>query len=674
MSQSIQKQIESLRETIRQLNRLYYVEAAPGATDVEYDRMMSELQSLEEAHPEYDRPDSPTHKVGGEPIEGFETVTHRVPMLSIENAFSDEELHEFDARILKLLEENESLEYTIEYKIDGVALSLIYENGVLVQGLTRGNGVQGDDVTHNARTIRGVPLKLSEGPWPDVIEVRGEAYIANSDFTRLQAEQQERGENAFANPRNTCAGALKLLDPNLCAQRRVRFFAHSTGHIEGGEYRTHTEFLDAVARMGLPATPGVETRPDIISAREYAQTLMDNMHALDFEVDGLVLKLNNLEQRQRLGTTSKSPRWVIAYKWERYTGTTTVREITIQVGKTGTLTPVAEMDPVEIAGTTVSRSSLHNRDELKRLGIRVGDTVVVEKAGKIIPRVVRVEEHSRTGSEKRFWFPKKCPECGTTVVQDEGGVYIRCPNPACPAQLRENLRFFASRAAMDIEGLGIKLIESLLESGLLTSLGDIYRLGDHRETLIEMERMGEKSVDNLLEAIEGSKTRPLWRLLTGLNIRHVGGTNARVLTDRFGTMETIGGQSVEQLSDVEDIGPVIAESVHQFFHSPISRAVVEDLRELGLNQGEPVPEPATSASLPLEGMTVVVTGTLTQITRDEIKEFIREQGGKSTGSVSKKTDLLVAGEDAGSKLTKARDLDVRVISEQQLLELTDSTD
>ena len=669
MNQSIQNQIESLRETIRRLNRLYYVEATPGVTDVEYDRMVSELQSLEETHPEYDSPNSPTHKVGGEPIEGFETVTHRVPMLSIQNAFSDEELYEFDARILKLLDENESLEYTLEYKIDGVALSLIYENGVLVQGLTRGNGVQGDDITHNARTIRGVPLKLVEGPWPDVIEIRGEAYIANSDFTRLQAEQQERGETAYANPRNTCAGAMKLLDPNLCAQRKVRFFAHSTGYIEGGEYRTHTEFLEAVARMGLPATPGVETRPDIATAREYAQTLMDNMHALDFEVDGLVLKLNNLEQRQRLGATSKSPRWVIAYKWERYTGTTTVRDITIQVGKTGTLTPVAEMDPVEIAGTTVSRSSLHNRDELKRLGIRVGDSVVVEKAGKIIPRVVRVEEHSRTGSEKRFRFPKRCPECGTAVVQDEGGVYIRCPNPACPAQLRENLRFFASRAAMDIEGLGIKLIESLLGAGLLTSLGDIYRLGGHRETLIEMERMGEKSVDNLLEAIEDSKTRPLWRLLTGLNIRHVGGTNARVLADRFGTVESIGGQSVEQLSGVEDIGPVIAESVHQFFHSPISQAVVDDLRELGLHQGDPIPESATEAFRPLDGMTIVVTGALTQFTRDEIKEFIREHGGKSTGSVSKKTDLLVAGEDAGSKLTKARELEVRVISEQELLDM-----
>ena len=672
MSPAVLKQIESLRETIRRLDRLYYVDAAPGASDVEYDRMIRELAALEEAHPEFDSPESPTHKVGGEPIAGFQTVTHRLPMLSIENAFSDEELIEFDARVRRLLEEDEELEYTLEYKIDGVALSLIYENGVLVQGLTRGNGVQGDDITHNARTIRGVPLKLAETPWPEVIEIRGEAYIANSDFPRLQAQQQQRNETPFANPRNTCAGALKLLDPNLCAARKVRFFAHSTGFLSGAEYATHSEFLEAVARMGLPATPGVETRPDIGTAREYAQTLMDNMHGLDFEVDGLVLKLNSLEQRQRLGTTSKSPRWVIAYKWERYTGTTTVRNISIQVGKTGTLTPVAELEPVEIAGTTVARSSLHNRDELKRLGIRIGDTVVVEKAGKIIPRVVRVEEHSRSGSEKRFRFPGKCPECRTAVVQDEGGVYIRCPNHACPAQLRENLRFFASRAAMDIEGLGIKLIESLLEAGMLSSLGDIYRLENHRDTMIHMDRMGEKSVDNLLEAIEESKSRPLWRLLTGLNIRHVGGTNAQVLADRFGTIEAIAGQSVEQLAEVDDIGPVIAASVHQFFHAPTSQSVVSDLHTLGLHQGDPIPAPSTQAAGALEGKTIVVTGSLTEFSRDEIKEFIRKHGGKSTGSVSAKTDLLVAGDNAGSKLTRAQELKIPVISEQDLLDLTNS--
>ncbi len=685
MSPSILQQIESLRETIRELDRLYYVEAEPGVTDVEYDRLVGQLQDLEHSHPEYDSPDSPTHGVGGEPIEGFETVTHRVPMLSIENAFDDTALHEFDGRVRKLLEDDEPLQYTVEYKIDGVALALVYEDGVLVQGITRGNGIQGDDITHNARTIHGVPLKLL-GSRPDVIEIRGEAYIANSDFTRLQTQQQQRGETPFANPRNTAAGALKLLDSSLCAKRGLRFFAHSIGHIEGPGYESHTEFLAAVARMGLPVTPGVAARSDIVSTREYAQTLMDNMHSLDFEVDGLVLKLNDLQQRARLGTTTKSPRWVIAYKWERYTGTTRVNNITIQVGKTGTLTPVAEVEPVEIAGTTVSRSSLHNRDELKRLGIRIGDTVIVEKAGKIIPRVVRVEQHHRDGTERRFRFPTKCPECSTPVVQDEGGVYIRCPNPSCPAQLRENLKFFASRAAMDIEGLGIKLIEQLLDLGLLASLGDIYRLKEHRDELRDMERLGEKSVGNLLEAIDGSCRQPLWRLLTGLNIRHVGASNARVLADHFGAIDEIKRQTIEQLAAVDEIGPVIASSVHGFFHSPAGKSLIKDLQGLGLNFGEPRPASANDARLaidsgqrpamtprPLDGKTIVVTGKFTRFTREEIKEFIRQHGGKPSGSVSKKTDLVVAGENVGSKLEKARKLGIDVIDEDDLVTRVESS-
>ncbi len=674
MPQSILQQIESLRETIRELDRLYYVEAEPGATDAEYDRLLGQLKDLENSHPEHDSPHSPTHRVGGEPIEGFETVTHRVPMLSIENAFDDQSLQEFDGRVRKLLEDDEPLEYTIEYKIDGVALALVYQNGVLVQGITRGNGIQGDDITHNARTIRGVPLKLLGEAGPDVIEIRGEAYIANSDFTRLQRRQQERGETPFANPRNTAAGALKLLDSSLCAKRDLRFFAHSIGHIEGPGYESHTGFLAAVAGMGLPVTPGVEARPDIVSAREHAQTLMDNMHSLDFEVDGLVLKLNNLQQQQRLGTTTKSPRWVIAYKWERYTGTTRVRNITVQVGKTGTLTPVAEVEPVEIAGTTVSRSSLHNRDELERLGIQIGDTVIVEKAGKIIPRVVRVEQHQRDGSEQKFRFPKKCPECSTTVVRDEGGVYIRCPNPSCPAQLRENLKFFASRAAMDIEGLGIKLIEQLLDLGLLASLGDIYRLKDQRDKLLAMERLGEKSVGNLLEAIAGSCSQPLWRLLTGLNIRHVGASNARVLADHFGTIDEIKRQTVEQLSAVDEIGPVIAASVHRFCHSSSGESLIEDLRGSGLHLGQPRPASSRQATTGvLDGKTIVVTGTLTRFTREEIKEFIHQHGGKAAGSVSKKTNLVVAGENAGSKLDKARELGIDVIDEGELVARVESS-
>lgn len=673
MTEAIRQRIEELRATIRDLDRSYYVEAAPQASDVEYDRLVDQLCSLEESHPEYDSADSPTHKVGGEPIEGFETVTHRLPMLSIENAFEDEALVDFDQRVRKLLDDDEILEYTVEYKIDGVALSLIYQDGVLVQGLTRGNGVQGDDITHNARTIRGVPLKLIDGPRPDVLEVRGEAYISNSDFVQMQTAQQQRGEDPFANPRNTAAGALKLLDPSQCAERRVQFFAHSVGEIAGPGYDSHIEYLDSVAALGLPVTPGVQAHPDILSARGYAQSLMDNMHALDFEVDGLVFKLNRLEQREQLGATAKSPRWAIAYKWERYNGTTRVEEISIQVGKTGALTPVAHLEPVEIAGTTVARASLHNNDELKRLGIRIGDTVVVEKAGKIIPHVVRVEEHQRDGTEKRFRFPNKCPECSTTVVRDEGGVYIRCPHPDCPAQLRENLRYFGSRAAMDIEGLGIKLVEQLLGAGLLGSLADIYRLSQRRDELLALERLGEKSVDNLLTAIDASRERPLWRLLTGLNIRHVGSSNAQVLVDRFGTLDEIMRQTEEQLAEVDEIGPVIAASVHAYCHSDIGRTVIEDLRGLDLHMGIPLPPRATQAEAALEGQTIVATGTLTRFTRDEIKEFIRRHGGKAAGSVSKNTNLVVAGENAGSKLRKAQELGITVISEDDLIAMIPNT-
>ena len=672
MTKAVRRQIDDLRETIRQHDRLYYVEAAPEISDRDYDRLLEQLRRLEQAHPDYDSPDSPIHKVGGEPIEGFETVTHQVPMLSIDNAYEEESVEEFDRRVRKLLGDDEPVEYTVEYKIDGVALALIYRDGVLVQGVTRGNGIEGDDITHNARTIRGVPLKLLSGSAPDVLEVRGEAFIGNTDFARLRADQLERGDPPFANPRNTAAGAMKLLDPAQCAARRLRFFAHSTGHVEGATFGSHREFLDAIAAMGLPVTPLVGSCPDLPAAREYARTLMDNMHSLDFEVDGLVFKVNRFDQRARLGQTSRSPRWVIAYKWERYNATTRVAGIDIQIGRTGALTPVAHLEPVEIAGTTVSRSSLHNRDEIRRLGIRIGDTVVVEKAGKIIPHVVRVEEHLRDGSERRFRFPRKCPGCSTSVVQDPGGVVVRCPNPDCPAQLRENVRFFASRAAMDIEGLGIKRIEQLLEHGLITGLADIYRLTDRRERLLALERMGDKSADNLIAAIDDSRTRPLWRLLAGLNIRHVGSSNARVLTDRFGTLDEITKQSEEALAEVDEIGPVIAASVYAFFSSTIGRSLVKALRQLGLNFGEPVTDRGTDDQPgPLAGKSVVVTGTLSRFTRLTIQQLIRDHGGKPTASVSKKTDLLVAGENAGTKLEKARELGVKVVSEDELLAMVE---
>ncbi len=671
MSKKVRDEIDKLRTELEHHNRLYYVEAKPIISDLEYDKLFKRLEQLEQEYPEYDSPDSPSHKVGGEPISGFETVPHRLPMLSIDNVYDEPALFEFDERVRKLLDA-EQVEYTVEYKIDGVALALIYEDGRLVQAVTRGDGRQGDDITHNARTVGGVPLRLEGQEPPALLEVRGEAYIANSDFAHLRAAQEAKGKTVFANPRNTTAGALKLLDPKLCAARKVRFLAHGIGAHEGLELNTHVAYLAALRKMGLPTTPAVEARTGIEATLELAHGLMDDLHTLDVEVDGLVIKVNNFDQRESLGNTSKSPRWLIAYKWEKYEAVTQVEEIGIQVGKTGALTPVAHLKPVEIDRTTVSRASLHNRDELDRLGVMVGDWVVVEKAGKIIPHVVRVEEHRRDGSEKTFRFPKKCPECGSDVAQDEGGVYVRCLNPACPAQLRESLRFFASRSAMDIEGLGIKLVEQLVAAGLLNSFADIYRIKDREEEVLALERVGQKSVDNLLAAIEKSKTQPLWRLLTALNIRHVGSSNARVLADRFGVIDAICEQTVESLAEVDEIGPTIAESVHTYFHSEFGTRIVEDLRDCGLNFGEPIPEAEAvdeTDERPLAGKSIVVTGTLSRFTRDEIKEFIHMHGGKASSSVSKKTDYLVAGHKAGSKREKAESLGITILTEENLIEL-----
>ncbi|MCA9024846.1 MAG: NAD-dependent DNA ligase LigA [Planctomycetaceae bacterium] len=669
MSKRVQEEIEQLRREIEHHNRLYYVEAQPAISDLEFDKLLKRLEQLEAEHPEYDSPDSPSHKVGGEPIEGFQTVPHRVPMLSIDNVYDEPALFEFDERVRKLLGA-ESVEYTVEYKIDGVALALMYEDGHLTQALTRGDGQQGDDITHNARTVGGVPLRLEGKKLPALLEVRGEAYIANSDFSHLRAAQEAKGEAVFANPRNTTAGALKLLDPKQCAARKVRFLAHGIGAHAGLELDTHMAYLAALRKMGLPTTPSVEARTGIQATLELSHRLMEDLHTLDVEVDGLVIKVNRFDERETLGNTSKSPRWLIAYKWEKYEAVTQIEAIDVQVGKTGTLTPVAHLAPVEIAGTTVSRASLHNRDELERLGVMIGDWVVVEKAGKIIPHVVRVEEHRRNGDEKAYRFPSKCPECGSEVAQDEGGVYIRCLNPACPAKLRESLRFFASRSAMDIEGLGIKLIEQLVAAGLLTSFADIFRLKDREEELLSLERVGQKSVDNLLAAIEQSKSQPLWRLLTALNIRHVGTSNARVLSDRFGTIDQIRQQTVESLGEVDEIGPVIAESVHSYFHSDFGLRIIEELRDCGLNFGDPVPlSEGETDERPLAGKSFVVTGTLSRFTRDEIKEFIHQHGGKASGSVSKKTDYLVAGEKAGSKLEKAEQLGIPILTEDGLVQL-----
>lgn len=697
MTVSPRDEIDSLRDTIRRHDALYYVHATPEISDNEYDRLMKRLIELETAHPEFDSDDSPSRKVGGQPIEGFVTVEHRVPMLSIDNVYNEEELAEFGQRVSKLLS-GRPCEWLVEYKVDGVALSLIYEEGRLVRAVTRGDGRRGDDVTHNARTMRGVPLQLCDvsSPHtlstlrsgdggevqsaaipqsraiPSILEVRGEAYISNSEFAQLHAASIERGEEPLKNSRNATAGAIKLLDPKQCAERKLRFFAHSVGSIEGAAFATHGEFLQRIEQLGIPTVPKTAVRPSFDAAVEYAQMLMQELHTLDFEVDGLVFKVNDLALRQELGYTSKSPRWVVAFKWEKYEAETRIAEIVVQVGKTGTLTPVANLEPVEIAGTTVSRASLHNKDEIARLGVQIGDWVIVEKAGKIIPHVVRVETHRRDGTQQLFEFPNFCPECRTAVVQDEGGVYVRCPNPTCPAQLREGLRYFASRAAMDIEGLGVKLIEQLTESKHLTGFADIYRLKDRRTELLGLDRLGEKSVDNLMAGIEASKDRPLWRLLTALNLRHVGTRTAQQLAERFGSMDAIARASEADLAQVDEIGDVIAKSVRAFFASDYGQRIISDLKTLGLNMGSEADAAAAAqknAAGVLAGKTLVVTGTLTRFTRDQIQELIQQHGGRASSSVSKKTDYVVAGTDAGSKLTKAHDLGVTILDEDGFVAL-----
>ncbi|MCA9151993.1 MAG: NAD-dependent DNA ligase LigA, partial [Planctomycetales bacterium] len=550
MNAAVRQEIESLRAAIRHHDHLYYVESQPEISDLEYDKLLQRLKTLEVAHPELITPDSPTQRIGDQPVPYLEQVEHREPMLSIENTYSVEDLQKYGQRINGLLGD-EHPEWVVELKIDGVAVSLVYESGLLVRALTRGNGVAGDDITHNIRTLPDVPLRLNGNP-PRFLEVRGEVYMRNSDLVTLNQRQQERGETLYANTRNVTAGSVRLLDPRQCAERPLHVFCHGIGYSEGLAATSHMQFLAALREYGLPATPFVRCFNTLDEAIAYGDELIEQLHELDFEVDGLVLKVNDFAQRLELGRTAKSPRWIIAYKFEKYEGVTKLREIRVQVGKTGAITPVAELEPIELAGTVVSRASLHNADEISRKDIRVGDEVIVEKAGKIIPHIVRVEKHRRDSELPEYQFPTACPECGTPLVKDEGGVYIRCPNLSCPAQVRERIRYFATRNAMDIEGLGDKLVDQLVRQKQVVDYADLYRLTV--EQLTEIERMGKKSSVNLVAAIAESKQRGLSRLLNALSIRHVGVRVAAILAQRFRSMDRLCAASVEEISEIPEIG------------------------------------------------------------------------------------------------------------------------
>jgi DNA ligase (NAD+) len=662
-----EKRAAELRQLINHHNYLYYVEAKPEISDREFDKLLEELQQIEAKHPELVTPDSPTQRVGGEPIGSFVTVKHREPMLSIDNTYNEDELREFDRRVRKGLG-GEKVRYVVELKIDGVAISLTYEQGRFTVGATRGDGERGDDVTHNLKTIHGLPLRLRTEKPPGLLEARGEVYMAVAELARVNRERTEQDLEPYANPRNLTAGTLKLLDPKQCAKRKLRLFSYSLGATEGVSVKTHLESLELLRRFGFPVNPHIEDFDNIDDVIAYCASWSEKRHDLPYETDGMVIKLDDLEQRRRLGMTSKAPRWVVAFKFAAEQALTKLLKIEVQVGKTGTLTPVAHLEPVRLAGTTVSRASLHNADEIERKDIRVGDMVVVEKAGEIIPYVIRSEPKARTGAEKVFHFPSKCPVCGSAVERDEGGVYYRCTGAACPAQLKERLRFYAHRNSMDIEGLGEALCDQLVDAGLVKSVPDIYRLTE--EQLLELERMGKKSAQNLLAGIEASKERGLTRVLTGLGIRHVGETVADLLAQEFHDVDALLGASVETLSSVKGIGPILARSIHEYFHSAAGRKIIEDLRAAGVKLSEePRAKQAASGDLPLSGKTIVVTGTLTHFGRDEIERLIRELGGKPAGSVSKKTDFVVAGDKAGSKLDKARELGVNVVTEEEFRKL-----
>jgi DNA ligase (NAD+) len=580
-------------------------------------------------------------------------------MLSIENTYSVDELRKYGERIAKLLPD-EKIAWVVELKIDGVAVSVTFEDGLLAQAATRGDGRTGDDITHNMRTVLDCPLRLAGNP-PRTLEVRGEVYMTNSDLVRLNELQQERGLPLYANTRNCAAGSIRLLDPRLAAERNLRLFCHGIGYQQGLKAATYMEFLEELKRYGLPPSPRVERFEDFDSAVEHCEELIENLHELDFEVDGLVLKVDDFDQRERLGATSKSPRWLIAYKFEKYEAKTRLLDIRVQIGKTGAITPVADLEPVELAGTIVRRASLHNADEIERKDVRVGDAVIVEKAGKIIPHIVRVEKAEREGDPPRFAFPTRCPECDTPLVKDEGGVYIRCPNVECAAQVKERVRYFASRHAMDIEGLGDKLVDQLVESGHVKRYGDLYRLTP--EVLNSLERMGKKSSENLLAGIEKSKSRGLARLLNALSIRHVGTRGATILAEQFHEMRLLREATAEQISAIHEIGDVIAESVHAFLQSDFGSSTIDDLEQLGLKMTAVSPPKQKIEGI--AGKTFVVTGTLTKYSRDEIQQLIAQAGGRAASSVTKTTDYVVAGEKAGSKLEKATALGITVLTEEQ---------
>jgi len=651
---------EELRAEIDRHNRLYYVENEPEISDFEFDAILRELQDLEKKYPSLVTPESPTQRVGGEPLAGFETVEHVVPMLSIDNTYSYDELREFDDRVRRGLPRGDEPEYVVELKIDGVAISILYEDGVYTRAATRGDGYRGDNVTQNVRTIRSLPMRL-KGKHSGLLEVRGEVYMPRAELQRLNELREEAGEPPLANTRNATGGALKLLDPRQVAHRRLQVAVYDIAPLPGADVVSHWQTLKDLKNFGLPAVPGAERTPTIDDVVRVCEEWQEKRAGLDFAIDGLVVKVDSAEQRHRLGATSKAPRWVIAYKYPAEVARTRLHTIWANVGKSGALTPVAELDPVQLSGTTVKRASLYNFEDLARKDLREGDIVEVQKAGEIIPQVIRYVPELRPKGTKPTPVPARCPSCGSEVHKDPDGVYLRCLNLACPKQIRTRIEHYASRGAMDIDGLGPAIIDQLVARDLVTTPADLYDL--EVMTLAGLERMGAKSASNLVAAIEASKTRTFARLLNGLGIRHVGSHVAEVIAGHFGDIDSLMAASEQELTDIYEVGPTVARSVRDFFETEANRKLIENLRRHGVNMREE--RPAQEGPRPLEGKTVVVTGTLDNYSRDSIKERIKQLGGRPSSSVSGKTDFVLAGESPGSKLDKARKLGVTVLTEEE---------
>ena len=662
MAGTTAQRIEKLREEIRRHDHAYYVLGKPIITDRQYDKLFDELKKLEQEDPGLITPDSPTQRVGEAPIEGFEHVAHAIPMLSVDNTYDEQQLREFDERVAKGLG-GESYTYVVDPKIDGVAVSLLYEGGLLTLAATRGDGTTGDDITHNVRTIRSVPLRLLGKNPPELLEVRGEIVWEVEDFRRFNAERQAAGEPTFANPRNATAGTLKQLDPRNVAGRGLTFVSHGFGRIEPLTAMADEELFNQLKHWGIPVSP---YRAVVDSIDRIIKKLPEwdrRRSELAYETDGLVIKVNALDQRDALGATSRYPRWCIAYKFAAEQAESVLLSVDYQVGKLGTITPRAVMKPVQLSGTTVRHATLHNFDQVDRLDVRVGDSVIVEKAGEIIPQVVSVVKDKRPKGARPLKRPTKCPVCSGVVEQDEGGVYLRCINPTCPAQLKERLIHFAGRNQMDIEGAGQVLIETLVDQGFIRDYADLYYLHKRRNELVDLERMGEKSVDNLLAGIEESKNRPLSRVLAALNIRHVGGSTAELLAEHLKSMDNLEDAGEQELTEVEGIGPEVAGSIVRFFSSREGAKAVHRLKAAGVNMTQPQRRWASHS--PLAGKTVVVTGTLDSMSRKEAQDLIKQLGGKAAGSVSNKTDLVVYGESPGSKLDKAKELGIKTIDEAE---------